>query len=343
MKVLVTGAAGFMGSWIADVLHKEGHDVYGTDSLIGGSTTNLQNACGFSDWGKTSNKWKFFNTDLALGARTVLSHMLDTIHPEIVYHLSASAREGASQFQPFYNTRANYYAYMGLLEECIKTKSFKKMILFSSMSIYGKQTPPFVETMCRAPEDIYAINKAAMEHSTEILADVHGFDYTIIRPHNVFGTRQSLRDKYRNVLAVWMNCIMRGEQPWIFGDGRQQRAFSYIEDSLPCYVACLNKANSEIVNIGGVQPVTINYAWHIVKEAMGANDIEPLYLPDRPREVKNAYCTYKKSQELLGYQENVGFVDGVKRMAEWAKGIGPQEWTTEKLALINEKTPEVWR
>lgn len=316
-----------MGSWIADALAEVGHDVVGVDDFSGGEQRNIAN-----------RNWTLIESSVVTGD---MNWLVKKYEPEVLYHLAANAREGASQFQPLNVTERNYYGYMRILEPMI-VNGLKKVVLFSSMATYGKQTPPFREDMKTEPEDIYAINKVAMEETTKVLADVHEFDWTIIRPHNVFGPRQSLRDSKRNVLGIWMNCIMRGETAWIFGDGEQKRAFSYITDSLPCYIKCLTQGNGETYNIGGVKPVTINEAWNVIQKAMSVENHSVKYYPSRPREVKYAYCEQGKAIKELGYEDKVGFENGVQKMAEWAKSVGPQDWMEEKLSIVNDKTPSVW-
>jgi UDP-glucose 4-epimerase len=328
-RILVTGGAGFMGSHIVDVLIASGYDVYSADDLSGGYMRNV------------NPKAKFFKIDLGEAKKN--DKLIQKVKPEIIFYLAANAREGASQFQPSAVTYRNFYAYITTLKNAIKYKTLRKIILFSSMAVYGNQKPPFDETMERKPEDIYGVNKAAMERSTEVLSSVHDFAYTIIRPHNVFGERQSLSDKFRNVIGIFMNRIMRKEPLLIYGDGEQVRAFSYIFDSLPCYIKCLDgSTNDEIINIGGIEKIAINKLADIVCEAMGVKDYPREYLPSRPCEVKYAYCTYEKSQRLLGYKEEIGYEEGIRRMAKWAKEMGPQEWTTEKLELHSEKAPTWW-
>ena len=329
-KILVTGSAGFMGSWIADTLVKMGNEVYGIDNLSGG---NIEN---------NSGDYELFTIDLAVASQ--VERVIKKVKPEIIFHLASCAREGASQFQPLYVTQTNFQAFMNLIEPAIK-HGLNKLCLFSSMAVYGSQEPPFDERMPCIPEDIYGINKAAMEHTTEVLADVHEFDYAILRPHNVMGERQCLTDKFRNVIAIFMNRIMRNEPLYIYGDGEQIRAFSYIEDSLPCYVKCIeNDINGEIINIGGMKPISINHLADLVCEAMDVpKDYPRVYLPPRPREVKEAWCKWDKSVKNLRYEEKVGYEEGILRMAEWAKKKCPQEWTDEKMPLENDKMPETWR
>src|SRR5258708_13400755 len=114
--------------------------------------------------------------------------------------------------------------------------------------------------MNRKPEDVYAVAKTAIETTTEILADVHGFDYTIVRPHNVYGPRQMLHDPYRNVVGIFMNRVMKGQAPIIYGDGKQTRAFTYIDDVTP-YVSSagfLESTKGETINVGPLEEFIIN-------------------------------------------------------------------------------------
>lgn len=329
MRILVTGSAGLIGSYIADELTKLGHNVIGIDNLSGGYVRNTRNHV-------------FHICDLR--DKFVTQAIVEMFKPEVVYHCAASAREIGSLFEPLKSTEDNYLSYMNLLNACIKVK-FKKMILFSTMATYGAQIPPFNEDMKCEPEDVYAINKTAMELSTKCLSEIHDFKYTIIKPHNVFGPRQAF-DLYRNVFAIWMNRIMRKEKEiYIFGDGEQRRAFSFISFSLPCYIKCLEDfTNGKIYNIGGIKPITLNEAAELTLEAMDAGGkVMIAHLPDRPREVKNAFSTYQKSVDELDYKEDKDLLTCLKEMATWCKSLGAQEWLDEPLELENERTPTVWR
>ena len=329
MRVLVTGIGGFMGSHVSRGLVAAGHEVIGLDDLSGGFKRNLP--C----------EAKFHQIDLRDAERTEQAVREDP--PDMLCHLAANAREGASQFQPRDVSGRNLMAYLNVLVPCVRA-GVKKVVLYSSMAVYGAQAAPFAEVLPRAPVDVYGINKAAMEHITEVLSEVHGFDYTIIRPHNVFGERQSLRDPFRNVVGIFMNRIMRGEPLYVYGDGEQRRAYSYIGDSLPSFLqACGlgSELSGQIFNVGGTEDITVNRLAALVSAEFQAQP-EIVHLPDRPREVKHAYSTWQKSADLLGYQEHYGLQEGIRRMAVWAKEIGPQPWSEERLELPSEKAPVIW-
>ncbi|MBI3329729.1 MAG: NAD-dependent epimerase/dehydratase family protein, partial [Nitrospinae bacterium] len=263
------------------------------------------------------------------------------LEPEALYHLAACAREGASWFQPAHVTQTNMAAYVNTLTGCLKYKGFKRVVLFSSMAVYGDQQPPFDEDAPTKPVDPYGLNKAAMEEMTKMLCKCHGISYVIIRPNNVFGPGQSLRDKYRNVLAIWCNCIMRGEEAWIFGDGEQTRAFSYIGEALPAYLRCLERGDNRTFNIGGLLPITINEAWRLMSAAMGAPNHPVRHVPARYGEVKAAFCSQSRAVEELCHWA-IGFERGILEMAKYARRMGPQEWVTDTLELRNERLPEEW-
>lgn len=330
-RILVTGSAGFIGSHIADELTKQGHEVLGIDNLSGGFLRNTQNH-------------KFAMLDLRDKYST--ERLVEQFSPTHLVHAAASAREIGSLFEPLKSTETNFLAYMNVLNACIKNK-IKKVILISSMSVYGDQEPPFDETFERKPSDIYAINKTAMEQSTEILSEIHDFQYVIIRPRNVFGENQALNDIYRNMIAIFMNRIMRNEPINIFGDGLQKRSPSYITFSLPCYIRCLDDdINREIFNIGGLREYTLNEIARFTIDAMknlGYKEPEITYLSPRPKEVKYAYCTYAKAVEKLGYKEDISIQEAILKMSRWAVSMGPQKWTTDKLELYNEKAPTIWK
>lgn len=327
MNILVTGGAGFIGSHIVDALIEKGHNVSVIDDLSLGEEKNINASV------------KFYEGDI--NNLDVLEMIFRQEQPEVVFHLAANAREGASQFIPIKVSQTNYEGYIRVLTTAIKNK-VKKIILFSSMAVYGEQLTPFFETMEPKPVDIYGVNKTAMERATQILAKVHGFDWVIVRPHNVFGERQSLRDPYRNVMGIFMNRIMRGEPLYIYGDGEQKRAFSYIDDSIPCYLKLLETRN-EIFNIGGIKKITINELAQLVIKEFGLSDYPIIHLDDRPCEVKNAWCTFFKSVEHLDYSDKTSLKEGIHKMAEWAKQEGPQEWIEEKLEIYSRSTPETWR
>ncbi len=337
MRILVTGAAGFMGSHLVDSLVDLGkHEVFGVDDLSGGYTRNVH------------PKSHFTKLDLRNRKRT--EKYISEVKPELLFHLAADATEGRSQFTPISATERNYLAYLYTLIPSIRY-GVKRVVVTSSMSVYGAQKPPFSEDMLQKPEDIYAIAKTSMEQATQILAKVHGFEYVIARPHNVYGPKQNLSDPYRNVIGIFINCILNNKNFYIYGDGEQKRAFTYIDDFNPYFLKTgfLDSVNGEIINIGPKEEYTINELARVVLETFFSdghipNHLKPKYLPIRPQEVKEAFCTNTKAIRLLGYKTSTSLEEGVKKMVEWAKTMGPQKFKYLKhgLELETNETPQIW-
>lgn len=337
MRVLVTGAAGFIGSWICKGLVEQGHEVYGIDDLSGGTLANLIGVDSFRN---------FHFSAISCSDEELIQELIEAYRPEVVYHLAANAREGASFFQPLSIVKRNTLAYTNVLVNAIKY-GVKRVILFSSIAAYGDQKPPFNESMDLCPVDLYGLQKANMEQMTEMMAKCHGFEYVIFRPFNVYGPGQALNDPFRNMFGIFMNRIMCEESLQIYGDGSQMRAFSYIEDSLPCFIKAMNCRPNQIFNIGSDTPFTVLDAAIITCQAMGVElaTYPVKHLPDRHGEVKIAYCDSTKAKVALGFESKTSLLDGVKKMAKWAKQQGPQEWREgDPIELPESKLlPENWR
>jgi UDP-glucose 4-epimerase len=189
------------------------------------------------------------------------------------------------------------------------------------MAVYGhgwNGKRPFHEDDLPSPIDPYGIAKMACEKDIQVAGEQHGLDWCIIRPHNVYGEKQNIWDKYRNVLGIWMYQHMNGDAMTIFGDGKQTRAFSYIGDCLePLYNAGVNdKASKQIINLGGTKFYSINEANKILREVI--TDGEKVHKEKR-HEVKDAYPTWEKSEELIDYEFKTDLKEGLGYMWEWAK------------------------
>ncbi len=336
-KILITGSAGFIGSHLFDRLASLGYEVYGLDDLSGGFMHNV------------SRPDRFVKLDLR--DRAAVALYIEQLKPEAIFHLAADATEGRSQFTPFSAIDRNLVATNNLLIPAIKSGALKKFVLVSSMSVYGKQQTPFNEDMIPQPEDIYGIAKASMERAVWVMSEVYGFDYTIIRPHNVYGPRQNLSDPYRNVIGIFINRLMQGKNFYVYGDGSQKRAFSYIDDIIDGMVKAFHspKCSRQVLNLGADEAYTLNELASAVLEgyfgnAIYADQFKPTYLPDRPQEVRYAFCSHDKARELIGYEAHVDLREGLRRMIEWAKSMGPQEFTyLQELDLVNDSVPETWK
>lgn len=328
MSVLVTGVAGFIGSHVAEHLVADGRDVIGLDDLSGGFADNVPASVKF---------YQGSILDTALLEKIFADHKI-----EYVYHLAAYAAEGLSHFIRGFNYSNNVVGSMNVLNEAIQAE-VKCFVFTSSIAVYGPAQTPMREEIIPAPEDPYGIAKYAVELDLKAARSMFGLDYIIFRPHNVYGERQHTGDRYRNVIGIFMNQLMRSEPMTIFGDGSQTRAFSYIGDVAPLMARAIDVpgAYNETFNIGADLPTNVNELAGLVADAMGKpRDIKYL---DARKEVLHAVADHSNVERAFDYQARVGLVEGLTRMAEWAKRIGPREPTVFENIEVQTNLPPSWK
>lgn len=264
---------------------------------------------------------------------------------EIVYHCAATAYEGLSSFSPHLVTQNIYGASVSLLSACIQNR-VRRFVFCSSMARYGTQETPFTEDREPHPQDPYGIAKVAFELTLRNLAETHGFEWTIAVPHNIIGPRQRFTDPYRNVASIFINRMLQGNPPIIYGDGEQKRCFSFVQDVAP-YLYRLGidpRLNGETVNLGPDEEfVTINQLAETLAQLLEFQKL-PIYMPDRPREVREANCSADKARQLLDYKTKWTLEEGLKEMVEWIRYKGPREFDYHlPLEIINQYTPLTWK
>lgn len=304
--ILITGVAGLLGARMADWVlenHPE-YAVVGIDNLFGGYIENVD------------PKVIFYKRELS---SDILTDIFDKYKFDYVFHFAAYAAEGLSPFMRMFNDKNNMLSTDNIINECIKHDT-KRLVYTSSMSVYGwgkNNGERFDEKDTPCPIDPYAISKYACEMNIKAAGEQHGLDWCIIRPHNVYGVKQNIWDKYRNVLGIWMVQAINNKPMLIYGDGEQTRSFSYIDDCLESFwnAAVLPEASKEIINVGGINGTSIKDACHLLADVIDYHNIE--YREAR-HEVKHAVPSYQKSISLLGYQENVNLEEGIRKMWEWA-------------------------
>ena len=327
-KILVTGAAGFLGSHLAEQLQKIGHQVIGIDNMIGGYEDNVPQNIKFH---------KIDCCDLE-NIKKIMSGV------DIVYHCAATAHEGLSVFSPYEITKNNYLASVSIFSAAVNEK-VKRIIFCSSMARYGNQKTPFTEKMAPQPVDPYAISKVAAEEVLKNLCELNKIEWVIAVPHNIIGPKQKYDDPFRNVVSIMINRMLQGKAPIIYGDGNQTRCFSYIDDCLSCLIPMLDQKNlnKQIINIGPDEEfVTINKVAEICSNITRTN-LKPIYKKDRPQEVKHATCSADKARSLLNYKTTVNLSEGIQKTFDYIKtrGVKPFDYHIN-LEIKNELTPETW-
>ena len=329
MKIFITGVAGFLGANLANYFLKNGYQVSGNDSLIGGDLDNV------------NKNVLFYNLDCC-----DFEKMSEAIEgSDYLFHCAATAHEGLSVFSPNIITKNIFQASVSVFTASIKSK-VKKIINCSSMARYGSIKPPFTEDLIPKPEDPYGIAKFASENVLKNLCDTHGTKYTTVVPHNIIGPFQKYDDPFRNVLSIMINRNLQGLPSIIYGDGMQERCFSYIDDVIFCLASLIdnNITDSEIINIGpDEEVVTINELANMVANVTGSN-LEPIYFDARPNEVKKAICSSEKARNLLGYKTKTSLKEAIKKTYEYIKEKGPKEFKYHlPLEIVTDKTPKTWK
>jgi len=328
LKVFVSGVAGFLGSHLADAFLAEGHQVVGCDNMIGGHLDNVP------------DKIDFHQVDCC----QFESMKRLTEGCDIVYHCAATAYEGLSVFSPHLITQNIVSASVSLFSAAIENR-VKRIVYCSSMARYGTNEVPFKETYQPRPQDPYGIGKVAAEDILRNLCQTHGVDFVIAVPHNIIGPRQKYDDPYRNVASIMINLMLQGRQPYIYGDGKQKRCFSFVDDCLYCLkeMAFRDSVIGETINIGPDEEfVEIIELAEIIGNLIKFN-LNPIFIDDRPQEVKLATCSADKARELLGYKTSVKLKDGLQQMINYIekRGAVPFKYHLD-IEINNEKTPRTW-
>lgn len=326
-RVFITGVAGFLGSHLADAFRERGYEVAGNDSLVSGYERNVP-------------------TDIEFHAVDCRDHEAMTramSDADIVYHTAALPYEGLSVFAPTQISESIATATTATLTAAVNN-DVRRFVYCSSMSRYGENEVPFTEDMDPAPQDPYAVSKVAGERMTRVMADAHGLEYNIAVPHNIIGPRQRFDDPFRNVAAIFINRMLRGEQPIIYGDGTQKRCFSFIQDDIrPLVKMATWDVTGEVINIGPDDEfITINRLAEVIADILDF-DLDPIYVRERPQEVKLANCSADKARQLLDYDTHYSLREGLERMIDWIQEVGPKPFDYHlDLEIDSDQTPETW-
>ncbi|PWB74911.1 MAG: UDP-glucose 4-epimerase [Anaerolineales bacterium] len=327
-KVLVTGGAGFIGSHVAEELLKRGHRVVVLDDLSGGFMDNVVPGAQFVQGSITNHE--------------LVDRLFDEHRFEYVFHLAAYAAEGLSHFIKRFNYTNNLIGSVNLINASVNS-GVNCFVFTSSIAIYGASPElPMTEATRPHPEDPYGIAKLAVEQELQVCKEMFDLDYIVFRPHNVYGERQNIGDKYRNVVGIFMNQALQDLPMTIFGDGEQKRAFSYISDVAPIIARSIEtpEAYNQVFNVGAETPYTVNELAETVARAMG---VEPQikHLPAR-NEVKYAYSSHDKVQKYFGAPQPVSLEEGVQKMAAWVKNHGARKSQKFGDIEVTKNFPVAW-
>jgi UDP-glucose 4-epimerase len=324
---LVTGGAGFIGSHVAENLIQGGHRVVVLDDLSGGFVENVPEGATFVKG-------------------SILDHVLiDKLFAEhkfsYVYHLAAYAAEGLSHFIKRFNYNNNLIGSVNLINAAIN-HDVKCFVFTSSIAVYGGAQVPMTESTLPIPEDSYGIAKLSVESELKVSSEMFGLEYVIFRPHNVYGERQNIGDRYRNVVGIFMNQLLQGGPMTIFGDGEQMRAFTYIKDIASIISESVNvpAARNQIFNVGADEPRTVNHLAGVVAKSLG-KQAKKVHLPPR-HEVKIAFSDHAKAEQVFGRRPKTSLEEGIEKMAVWVREHGAKQSNIFENIEVARNMPPSW-
>jgi UDP-glucose 4-epimerase len=310
-KAIVTGGAGFIGSHVAEQLINRGLKVTVLDDLSGGFNNNVPEGANFIEG--------------SINDIPLINSLFDSEGFDYVFHLAAYAAEGLSHFIKRFNYNNNLIGSINLINASVNY-GVKCFVFTSSIAVYGTSPElPMTEAMTPHPEDSYGIAKLAVEQELRVCKEMFDLNYIIFRPHNVYGERQNIGDKYRNVVGIFMNQILQGKPMTVFGDGTQTRAFSYIGDVAP---------------LSADQPYSVKELAIRVAQAMGVTP-NIIHMPPR-NEVMDAYSSHEKVRRVFGERELFSLEEGLSRMTAWVKVYGSRTSQKFKDIEITKNFPVAW-
>lgn len=306
---LVTGAAGFIGSCVASDLLKNGNRVIGVDNLNDYYDVRLKNY----RLEKLQINKEFVSYTVDIERREKLTEIFSQERPEAVLNLAARAGVRYSMENPYVYLSTNALGTLNLLEAMVEF-DVKKMVLASTSSLYAGQTMPFVETLpVNTPISPYAASKKAAEAMAYSYHHLYGLDISVVRYFTVFGPcgRPDMS------IFRFIKWIDEGTPIELFGDGTQNRDFTYVEDVASGTVAALKEVGYEIINIGGGKnPISLNTIIGWIETQLGKKatiERKPFHKAD----LISTWADIRKAKDTLGWQPEITVEEGMQRTLEW--------------------------
>jgi nucleoside-diphosphate-sugar epimerase len=302
---LITGVAGFIGSSLAEALLDRGYTVRGIDNFETGQQINLDSL---------SDRPEFSFTEADIRDAGAVSDAVAGV--DYVFHQAAVPSVPRSVEDPVTSTDANCTGTATVLNEA-RNADVDTVVVASSSSVYGSSEElPKVETMPDQPESPYALSKYYTEKLALQFSELYEIDTVALRYFNIFGPRQDPEGEYAAVIPKFIDLMLAGERPVIYGDGEQSRDFTYIDNAVQANIlAAEGEVTGEAFNVGTGGRVTVNELVASLNELLGT-DIEPIYDDPRPGDVPHSHADISKAERLLGYEPAVGFDDGLQQTIE---------------------------
>lgn len=318
MRVLVTGAAGFIGSHLVDRLLAEGDEVFGIDDMSSGQMSNLVDARR-----STTGKFKFHRLDIT---STALGEHVKRMKPELVFHLAAQVDVRRSVKDPIHDAMVNVVGTLNLLQACSQCDVRKVVFTSSGGCIYGEPPQdllPVPERQVFAPDALpespYGVSKKVVLDYFRYYRHMRELDYTALALANVYGPRQEPAAEVGlegQVVAIFCRKMLDRRPATIYGDGTQTRDFIYVDDVVTALVAARDKGGGELLNVGSGNETSINELFAQLSE-LTSSRYEPIYAGARPGELERIAVDASRAREVLGWSASTPLPDGLRQTVAW--------------------------
>ncbi len=307
-KFLITGGAGFIGSNIADELLRQGAKVVILDNFLTGFRENLEEIRGDFD---------FIEGDI--NDERKLKQAIEGV--ETVFHQAALPSVPRSVENPQETHQACVNGTFNLLLQA-KENNVRRVIYAASSSAYGDQKAlPKVETMLPEPLSPYAAAKLMGEYYCQVFSRVYNVETICLRYFNVFGPRQNPASQYSGVISRFIDALMSGKTPVIFGDGEQSRDFTFIANVVDANVkaAQTTQGIGTVMNAANGERISLNELLEVLKKITAQETVSAEYQPERKGDVKHSQADNRRAVECLGYEKGVGLEEGLRKTIDWWK------------------------
>jgi UDP-glucose 4-epimerase len=300
-RVLVTGGAGFIGSHLVDRLLAEGHEVAVIDNLKTGKRANV------------NPQARFHEVDLTDPEAT--ASVLNAELPQFVHHLAAQAGVRLSLVDPAYDARVNLIGGLNLLEACRAIGVERVVYSSSGGAIYGeKEQLPIPEDVEIVPISPYGVSKYAFELYLRAANIVWDLDYVVVRYANVYGPRQDPHGE-AGVVSIFVDAMLDGRRPSIFGDGEQTRDYVHVSDVVRANVSAMTAPALRAYNVGTGIRTSVRELYDAIAAAVGFSE-EPLYEEARPGEVRHTSVDASRLTSATGWRPEMDLRAGVRNTVD---------------------------
>ncbi|MBA3750884.1 MAG: GDP-mannose 4,6-dehydratase [Nitrosopumilus sp.] len=318
MKILITGAAGFLGSHLAEKYVNEGHVIYGLDNLLNGNLNNIRTLL-------HRKNFKFIHDDVR---KQEIYHKLPNDIDAII-HLAAQIHVDRSIVNPAETFNINVDGTMKILEFS-RMNDVSKILFASTSEIYGSaKYVPMNEEHPLAAQHPYGVSKIAADRLCYTYNETYDLGVDIIRCFNLYGPRQK-DSGYGGVIAIFFNRVLQNKPPIIYGDGKQSRDYMYVDDAVDAYDKVLKSTSNPGkygINFGSGTEISINeIAELILKYAATDKNLKPIYVDPRPTEVQRLYADISKANKLLEFKPKIEFEKGIELLVDWYKNYKSELW-----------------